>query len=317
MNARHLRTIFLRVAAMLTLLVVACSSESDVDTSWSAKETAQDAEAPVIPILVNSQLGVGQNRITFGFFDGGGALVSDLTADVRLFTLDGDAGTLVSEHELRKSEVVPNLVHTHAHGTVETHASGSVAIFAAVADLASGGQWGAELNVDYAGERTQIRSRFFVLDRTAEPMIGEAIPRFAQRVLSDVDDITEIDSANPPLVALHELTVPQALDAGRPIVIAFATPAFCQTRFCGPVIDSVMQPLHAQYGDEATFIHIEPFDLAAARAGQLVAVPAMEQWALTTEPWVFIVDSAGTVAAKFEGVMMAAEVEAALLPLIR
>ena len=82
MNARHLRTIFLRVAAMLTLLVVACSSESDVDTSWSAKETAQDAEAPVIPILVNSQLGVGQNRITFGFFDGGGALVSDLTRPI-------------------------------------------------------------------------------------------------------------------------------------------------------------------------------------------------------------------------------------------
>ena len=317
MNARRLRTTLLVAAATLTLLVVACSSGSDVDTSWSAREIAQDADAPVIPILVNSQLGIGQNRITFGFFDRDGALVSDLTADVRLFTLDGDAGSFVSEYALRKAEVTPNLVHTHADGTVETHASGSVAVFAAIADLANSGQWGAELNVDYEGERTQVRSRFFVLDRTSEPMIGEAIPRFAQRVLGDVDDITEIDSANPPLPALHELTVPQAVDAGRPIVIAFATPAFCQTRFCGPVIDSVMQPMHAQYGDEATFIHIEPFDLAEARSGRLVIVPVMEQWALTTEPWVFVVDSAGTVVAKFEGVMTVAGVEAALLPLIR
>lgn len=317
MNARRLRTILLLVSVTLTLLVVACSSGSDADTSWSAREIAQDADAPLIPILVNSQLGVGQNRITFGFFDRDGALVSDLTAEVRLFTLDDDAGTFVSEHALRKSEIVSNFVHTHADGTVETHASVSVAIFVAIADLTNSGQWGAELNVDYEGQRTEVRSRFFVLDRTGEPMIGEAIPRFAQRVLSDVDDITEIDSANPPLPALHELTVPQALDTGRPTVIAFATPAFCQTRFCGPVIDSVMQPLHVQYGDEVTFIHIEPFDLTEARAGRLVIVPVMEQWALTTEPWVFVVDSAGTVVAKFEGVMTVAEVEAALLPLIR
>ena len=139
MNARRLRTILLLAAVTLTLLVVACSSGSDADTSLSAREIAQDSDAPLIPILVNSQLGVGQNRITFVFVDRDGALVSDLTAEVRVFTLDDDAGTFVSEHVLRKSEIASNLVHTHADGTVETHASGSVASFAAIADLSSSG----------------------------------------------------------------------------------------------------------------------------------------------------------------------------------
>ena len=79
------------------------------------------------------------------------------------------------------------------------------------------------------------------------------------------DRIEEIDSSLPPIPELHDLTVVAALDAGKPILVTFATPAFCQTRFCGPVIDRIVRPLLERYGSEAAFIHIEPFDLAEAR----------------------------------------------------
>ena len=46
-------------------------------------------------------------------------------------------------------------------------------------------------------------------------------------------------------------------------------------------------------------------------AGELVPVPAMAEWGLKTEPWVFVVDSEGRVVARFEGPLTFAEVDRA------
>jgi hypothetical protein len=78
-------------------------------------------------------------------------------------------------------------------------------------------------------------------------------------------------------------------------------------------MDEIMDPLAAEYGDEAIFIHIEPFllrDLREANARN--PVPAVLDWRLQGEPWVFVVGSDGNVAAKFEGIAALDEVEGAL-----
>jgi hypothetical protein len=307
--------------ATVALLVAACGGESDApqaDGSWSARAIAPAQDATVIPLLVNSsRLAVGPNRLTFGFFDREGALLSEVTAEVRLFALDGDAGTFVSERALTRVAIEPGVVHEHADDSLHDHSSAAVALFVANVGFTRSGDWGAEVTVEVDGERATTRLRFIVQQRTAEPMIGDLIPRSVQRVLADVDAIEEIDSALPPNPAMHDLTVAAALDAGRPMLVVFGTPAFCQTRFCGPVIDRIARPLLERYGSEAAFIHIEPFDLAEARdAGRLVVLPVMAEWGLTTEPWIFIVDRDGRVSAKFEGIMSLAEVEAALTAVI-
>ena len=109
------------------------------------------------------------------------------------------------------------------------------------------------------------------------------------------------------------MAVAGALAGGKPLVIAFATPAFCESRTCGPVMDSVMDPLYEKHKDEAVFIHIEPYKLKELREGAgLIPVKAAEEWRLQTEPWIFVVDRAGKGSAKFEGIIALDEVEAAL-----
>ena len=44
-----------------------------------------------------------------------------------------------------------------------------------------------------------------------------------------------------------------------PIVLLFATPQFCQSRVCGPVVD-VAEQVNEEYGDEAEFIHMEIYN---------------------------------------------------------
>jgi hypothetical protein len=63
----------------------------------------------------------------------------------------------------------------------------------------------------------------------------------------------------------------------------------------------------------ANFLHVEIYEnLDATSADELIIVPAVIAWGLPSEPWVFVIDSEGIVAARFEGAMMASELEAAL-----
>jgi hypothetical protein len=40
----------------------------------------------------------------------------------------------------------------------------------------------------------------------------------------------------------------------------------------------------------------------------LAVVPAVQEWGLPTEPWVFVVDAAGIVIGRFEGVISSEEI---------
>jgi hypothetical protein len=44
----------------------------------------------------------------------------------------------------------------------------------------------------------------------------------------------------------------------------------------------------------------------------LVTVPAVTEWGLPSEPWVFVVDDTGTVAGAFEGAASDEELKAAI-----
>jgi len=313
-----------------SLVAVACGSGGEADSvSWAPQDIVLPQDAPLKPVLVNSQLGAGDARVAFGFFDPNGALAEDVTsATVRLYALDGDEGVLQSEHELRPVTLAQDsFIHEHADGTDHEHqavvtvftarvdlpASGADDSTPAPADAIAGGWWGAELSGQTAdGDFDGLRIRFFVRDKASEPAIGEPIPATEQAVLGDGIDIADLDTTQPPTPELHETTVAEALESDRPLVIAFATPAYCVTRFCGPVVEQVVLPIWENYGDRVGVIHIEPYDIPQAREGRLIAVNAMAEWGLQTEPWVFVVDADGNVAAKFEGIMDYDEVAAAI-----
>ena len=116
----------------------------------------------------------------------------------------------------------------------------------------------------------------------------------------------------PPSQDMYAVTVAEALREGRPLVVQFSTPRFCVSHMCGPVYEEVAS-LHETYGDRVRFIHLEPFDLAIARAeGRLAPTPAFQAWSLQTEPWTFVINAGGVVSARFEGMVSASELDAAL-----
>jgi len=103
------------------------------------------------------------------------------------------------------------------------------------------------------------------------------------------------------------VSVADALERKEPFVIAFATPKFCATRTCGPVVDIVSGVRRRVAG--VTFIHVEIYEENNPALGVNRWV---REWKLPTEPWVFLVGRDGRIAAKFEGAVSERELEAAV-----
>lgn len=153
-------------------------------------------------------------------------------------------------------------------------------------------------------------SSFNVSTESAVPDLGDPAPLTETPISSDGRSLSDISTDPSPDPKFYELSVADAVRSGKPSVIVFSTPAFCQTAICGPTIE-IVKAVAAKHSG-AQYVHVEPYDILKAKAGQLIPVDAMSDWNLQTEPWVFVVGSDGRVAASFEGVVGEAELSDAL-----
>ena len=309
-------------AVLAALALAACGGEGGAarDLDFSARAVGEAFDPAMQPQVVNSALAVGPNRITIGLFNAGRELVQDAEGVLRLYRLgEDDRGALEGEYPLRRASIAAQETHGHAGDGAHEHDEEPFAtVYVARADLPAAGRWGVALAVEAGGRRYDplLAAPVTVLERTPEPGIGDPLPASTHLTLRDVDDVSEVSSAPEPIAALSEPTVAEALASGQPVLVAIATPAFCQSRFCGPLLDQVVYPLYGEFAGRVRFVHVEPFDLAEARRGRLVAVPLMAEWRLLTEPWIFVAGRDGRVAAKFEGIASIEEVRETLSALV-
>lgn len=82
---------------------------------------------------------------------------------------------------------------------------------------------------------------FQILDvkvRSAAIAIGEKAPASRNPTLA-TKAAAKITTARPPDTGLLRHSVAESLRSRTPFVVAFATPAYCQSRTCGPTVDVV------------------------------------------------------------------------------
>ncbi len=99
-----------------------------------------------------------------------------------------------------------------------------------------------------------------------------------------------------PACPLHTRSLDALVGKGRPVAVMFATPAYCQTSYCGEVLDAML-PLVPTYGAKVDFVHVEIY-LDTPVGGY---IPTVDAWKLPSEPWFFGIDGAGVVQARLDG----------------
>jgi hypothetical protein len=136
-----------------------------------------------------------------------------------------------------------------------------------------------------------------VTDKDPVPEVGQKAPKIVTPTVGSVGgDIAKIDTRVPPAQGLHQVNFADALGK-KPILLLFATPALCQSRVCGPVVDLAEQVRSSWKGD-AAFIHMEIYNDNTLEKGFR---PQVAAYGLPSEPWAFAIDRKGKIAARLEG----------------
>jgi hypothetical protein len=150
------------------------------------------------------------------------------------------------------------------------------------------------------GARPAIQGMGNVVVRkhAATPAVGdEAVPSRTPTLASANGDVSKLTTRQPPDRALLRYSVADSLRAHAPFVLVFATPKFCASRTCGPVVDVVDEARKRLRDPAVRFIHVEIYEANDPALGYNRWV---REWRLPSEPWVFLVGADGRIEAKFE-----------------
>jgi hypothetical protein len=279
----------------------------------AAADLTPEAGDGLHPLITTSELVVGENRFAFGLLKAG-KLLEGADVKLRLYDIDGGETKLAAElkvpYQAVKNVKLERSVHRHADGTEHVHGgdSGVRGLYVAQLSFSRAGDWGLELLVGQENRPVEaVRFAVTVLDAPTTPAMGSAAPRSRNLIARDVKNLREIDTSPKPDARLHQVRIADAVAQRKPQLIVFATPQFCTSRMCGPVVDIVRTLLPA-YGKRVAFTHQEIWQDFAEKK----MFPTVEEWRLDTEPWVFVVDRDGIIRAKFEGLVTARELESTL-----
>lgn len=271
-------------------VVICVAAAAIVLTSCGGDEPSALPEQPgaptpgqsLFPVVASSEIVVGDNRLQIGLIG------------------ENDAPMRSPRTELHVSFVGPG----KQQPTSETDMSFVWTIkpiqglWVGEASFDTPGQWEAIIDVSGGGYDETIMTTVDVKKTGTTPVVGERAPSVDTPTASDMGDLEEISTDSNPDPRFYELSIADALKAGKPAVIVFATPKFCTSQVCGPTL-SIVKNIAKEF-PEVNFIHVEPYDLNKVPE-KLEPVPAVTAFGLPSEPWVFVTDSKGRVAGKYEG----------------
>ena len=168
-----------------------------------------------------------------------------------------------------------------------------------------------QVTIDADGLNTAGPVGLVTVEDPSVIQVGEAAPLSVTRTAAEYPDLSVISSDPEPDPEMYRLSVDEAVSNGTPSVVIFATPAWCLSQTCGPLLAQI-KSLRADWNG-VDFVHVEVFDdIQVATREDLATVPSVAEWGLPAEPWVFVIDSTGMVTGSFEGAASDTELRAAL-----
>jgi hypothetical protein len=160
------------------------------------------------------------------------------------------------------------------------------------------------------GAKIQALGNVVVKQLPEAPAVGERPPASDTPTLKSTGaDLAKLTTAKKPDLALYKSSVAEALRAHAPFVVVFATPAYCTSRTCGPVVDVVSAVRKRHAASDIRFIHVEIYKDNDPANGENKWV---KEWKLPSEPWVFLVGADGKIKDRFEGTVSVHELDASV-----
>jgi hypothetical protein len=293
---------FTRLALALTLCLVAGCGGSSTEAgeepppgTLKALWRAPGEDVAIVP--GTSDFAPGRVRLSFLVVDGQGRVVTRPTA--RVWLARGLSAKPFQTATARAESI-------GVQGSDEADVS---EIFVTHLEVPKPGTYWV-LAEPVGGRKIQALGNVVVAKRTAAPDVGDpAIASKTPTIASTGGDFAALTTHKPPDRELLRSSIAEALAAKAPFVVTFATPQFCTTRTCGPVVDVVDAVRKRFEGRGIRFIHVEIYTDNDPAKGSNRWV---NEWHLPSEPFTFLVGSDGLVKARFEGTVSVRELTEAV-----
>jgi hypothetical protein len=238
----------------------------------------------------------GRNRFSFLLIDGHSRAISTVTANVWVAS---SLDAVPFEQTIARSEPVG--VRGGARGPIGS-------IYVTHVTLPKPGKYWL-LAVPNGGPEPVRALANLVVPRafSGAPRVGmRAVPSHTPTLASVGGKLAALSTATHPDPRLYRTSVAGALAAHVPFVVTFATPKFCSSRTCGPVVDVVDAVAKKLAATPVRFIHVEIYKGNDPAKGFNRWV---KEWHLPTEPFTFVVDRKGVIRARLEGAFSVSELE--------
>lgn len=146
------------------------------------------------------------------------------------------------------------------------------------------------------------------------PGVGDTMLPLDTPTVDDPRGVDPICTRTPPC-PLHEITLTAALEEDRPTAFLIATPEFCQTALCGPVLDVLLAEVDAN--PDIRFVHAEVFadPRAVDNIAEATLAEAPQAYALPFEPALYLANSDTTISARLDNLYASGELRAELAKL--
>lgn len=268
------RAVILGGAGLVATMPIglACSSRSEPSIPQDPSEggsliAAFPQGAPHVPVGVPT-------RLPYLLTDAEGIPLDLIEGDVRFVIAHDD--TEVAELDVSpRSEGIPRayLPLQHTFDSVGIH----------------------DVTATYQGKEMTSQIQVFPQAEVVSPVVGQQLP--AAPTATDSNSL-EVDPicTQVPQCPFHSVSLTDALGQGKSIVLLVATPAYCQTSFCGPTLGNLMDMVNGR--DDLTVIHSEVYKNPKAAKGDLAAAPLAplpEKYDLLLEPVLYVTDAKGTI----------------------
>jgi hypothetical protein len=313
---RRLRS--LAVLLAFGLLTTACSSDDQ------PPPTGPTGNSQITAIMASVDLYAGDpQRVAIGLVTPDNHLISFGRVDVS-FSMVGSAAQAAEPQPGPTSTAafVPTYGTPEGAGPVVTSPNEGRGVYEANdVTFDTAGFWVADVTADVEGMGRQRAQASFAVQE------GPQLPAPGDRAMK-TENLT-VESRGVPKAAidsragttgkipdpeLHEWTIARAIAQGRPALVVFATPVWCVSRFCGPVVNMV-EDLARRYEDRAVFIHVEIWK-EYTDASKVVNDAAKEWLRMPngdlTEPWLFLIGADGTITDRWSSMWSEREVESEL-----
>ena len=247
----------------------------------------------------------GRNRFGFGVFTASRQQITD--ADVALYTAPANGGKALGPFPARAESL--GVAPRYRSQTSARDPDSAKLVYVSDVRFPRQGHWNmVAMFHNSDGYSTALMPTIRVGGFAAIPKVGERPPSVHTATAADVNGhLGKIDTRSPH-DDMHKVDF--ANDLGhRPLVLLFATPALCQSRVCGPVVDVAEEVEHEPASKGVDFIHQEVYNHNNASDGYR---PQLRAFGLKSEPWLFVVGRKGIIRTRIEGAFSAAELEKAV-----